>query len=140
MKSYFNLFLVCGILSFLNCSNDDNDSNANDIEGEWKLIKIETYFSEETTFDYTDRNIIYDFQSDGKLVVSGGENLGYSDGEYKYEFVEDYLSPEPLEGESKEKLVIIDENRWIYEKLNSTTISISQAYVDGPTIFLKRRN
>ena len=46
--------------------------------------------SSEDSIDYTNENICYNFRSDETLIISGGENAGYSNGEYEYFFEEDH--------------------------------------------------
>ncbi len=121
------------------CSNDDDSSN-NQIIGEWKLIEAKFYGleggnSSEGSIDYSDKNIIYNFQLNGTLTVSGEENAGYPDGTYEYFFGEDHLGgmndPEIL-------LVKINESKWTYDLTNGK-MTLGQSYVDGPDLILERK-
>ncbi len=132
------LILVMTIAMLTSCSNDDDISDQ--ITGNWKLIEAKFYgleggSSSEGSIDYSDGNIIYNFQSNGNLVVSGGENAGYTNGEYEYFFGEDHLGgsndPEIL-------LVKINESKWTYELTNGK-MTLGKSYVDGPDLVFERK-
>ena len=90
------------------------------------------------TTDYSSENIIYHFQANNTLKVSGGENIGFSNGEYAYEFKNDYLSGFPSSGEIKIDLVQIQVSKWIFDNSSSQMV-LDNSYVDGPQlIFVKR--
>lgn len=133
------LFLIMIIVAISSCSKGD-DSSSNQIIGEWKLIEAKFYGleggnSSESSIDYSNENIIYDFQSNGTLTVSGGENVGYSNGEYEYFFGEDHLGgmndPEIL-------LVKINESKWTYDLTNGK-MTLGQSYVDGSDLVFERK-
>ena|SRR5690606_2095272 len=132
------LILIMTIATILSCANDDDSSN-NQIIGEWKLIEAKFYgleggSSSEGSIDYSNENIIYKFQSNGVLTVYGGENAGYSNGEYEYFFGEDHLGgmndPEIL-------LVKINQSKWTYDLTNGK-MTLGQSYVDGPNLVFER--
>lgn len=130
---------IMTIATFISCSNDD-DSSSNQIVGVWKLIEAKFYGLEEGSsteglIDYSDKNIIYDFQTNGTLTVSGGENAGYTNGVYDYIFGKDHLGgsndPEIL-------LVTINESKWTYDLTNGK-MTLGQSYVDGPDLILESK-
>ena len=135
MKKNIALTLI-GLL-ILSCSKDDDRTNQ--ITGNWKLIEAKFYRldsgSSEGLIDYSNGNIIYNFQSDGTLIVSGGENAGYQNGEYEYFFGEDYLG-----GINDPKIVLvkIKNSKWTYDLTNGK-MTIGKSYVDGPDLIFERK-
>lgn len=117
---YEKIYLLLLIhLILLSCSK--NDLLENQILGEWKLIEeriISETNPDPNTIDYSNKNIIYNFKSNGKLVVTGGQNVEYPNGEYDYFFGEDYLSGFPSENERKTLLVKIDNSKWTFNLTN----------------------
>lgn len=106
----------------------DNNINANQIIGEWKLTKSSSYLF---VNDYSNENIIYNFLEDGELIVSGGGNIGgYPNGTYNYVFELDYLSNSESPNEPMIWLVKIDGLKWTYNSKNNLMV-IGQSYVDG---------
>ena len=131
-----NLILILVIIILSSCSKDDKSSSI-PIVGEWKLMETRILdFSGNPTIDYSSENIIYSFQSNGKLLVTGSQNIGYPNGEYEYLFGEDYLSGAPSSEESKIFLVKIDNLKWIYNLSNGKMI-LGQSYVDGPDLYFE---
>ena len=134
MKKILILIFAIGIL--LSCSNDDDSMN-NQIIGEWKLIEAQIFnFGGQNLIDYTNENIIYDFQSNGILQVTGGDNVGYTSGEYEYFFGEDYLGGGT--SDPKVLLVKINESKWTYNLTNGK-MTLGTSYVDGPDLILERK-
>ncbi len=110
MKFFLTLLLI-GFL-FSNCSNDDDVSNQ--IIGNCKLTEAKFYgFEGENSINYSAENIIYSFQTNGILIVSGGENAGYTNGEYDYFFGKDHLGGG--NNDPKVLLVKINESKWTYD-------------------------
>ncbi|MBN1651255.1 MAG: hypothetical protein JW857_08000 [Bacteroidales bacterium] len=66
----------------------DHISSADHILGQWKLIREKTAWLEASTYNYTNDTIIYNFQSDGNLIVTGNPytNRAYANGSYTYVF------------------------------------------------------
>jgi hypothetical protein len=133
-----NLILILAIITLSSCSKDDNPSTKQ-IVGEWKLMEARILnFSTNPTIDYSNENIIYNFQSNGKLLVTGSQNIGDPNGEYEYLFGNDYLSGAPSSGESKILLVKINNSKWTYNLTNGKMI-LGQSYVDGPDLYFERK-
>ncbi|MGS2761408.1 hypothetical protein [Sinomicrobium sp. M5D2P9] len=137
MKKILTLTLI--VLLIWSCSGNDEDSNS--IVGNWKLTEAEFYSPEgggssESSIDYSNENILYNFRFNGTLVVSGGENAGYANGEYEYTFEKDYLGGLP-EG-TKVWLVKINSTKWAYN-VSDGVMTISTSYVDGPTLKFERK-
>jgi len=134
------VILILTIATFSSCSNDD-DSLSNQITAEWKLIEAKFYVPEggnpsEGSIDYSNENIIYDFQSNGTLTVSGGDNAGYYNGNYEYFFGEDYLGGGT--NEPKILLVTIDQSKWTYDLTNGK-MTLGLSHVDGPDLVFERK-
>ncbi len=132
------LILIVTITILTSCSNDDHISNQ--ITGNWKLIEAKFYgleggSSSEGSIDYSEENIIYNFQSNGTLVVSGRENAGHTNGEYEYFFGEDHLGGN---NEPKILLVKIDESKWTYD-LTNDKMTLGKSYVDGINLVFERK-
>ena len=129
------VFLLVVVLS--SCTGDDNSRINNQIIGEWKLMKAEivSFSQNPSIIDYSDENIIYNFKSEGKLVITGEVNVGYLEGEYDYYFGDDYLGGT---SGSKSLLVKINTAKWTYNLTNGE-MKLGQSYVDGPDLFLKRK-
>ncbi|VTP91823.1 lipocalin-like domain-containing protein [Sphingobacterium daejeonense] len=113
------IFLISIIITLCSCERNEIEINNNSIIGEWKLVQIDQYVmnpsgAKLSTTDYSSKNVIYNFQKNNLLKVSGGENFGYSNGEYPYEFKKDYLSGFPSPEETKINLVIINDSKWVF--------------------------
>ncbi|MGS2764747.1 hypothetical protein [Sinomicrobium sp. M5D2P9] len=132
MKNFTLIFCISLLLS--SCNNDDDNSSPN-IIGDWKMIKIEVYSSELEETDYSDNNILYQFQSDGALIVEADvDNDGYNNGSYNYEMNLEHLSGNLSVEEPQEYIVKIENNKWVLD-MSTDTMTLSQAHVDGPTLF-----
>ena len=138
------IILLLSITTFLNCSNDDDNTSVTDnIVGEWKLIEARVNefgpIPTTTVTDYSNENIIYNFQANGVLSITGANNnnIGYSNGNHDYFFGEDYLSGDPTPEEEKILLVKIGNTKWIYSSTNGQ-IKINNSYVDGPDLIFER--
>ncbi len=137
------IFLISIIITLCSCERNEIEINNNSIIGEWKLVQIDQYVmnpsgAKLSTTDYSSKNVIYNFQKNNLLKVSGGENFGYSNGEYPYEFKKDYLSGFPSPEETKINLVIINDSKWVFN-YSGSQITLSKAYVDGPTLILEKK-
>jgi len=131
MKNFVLLTLI-GLLA-LGCSKDDDELS--EIVGNWKLIESKSHgFQGASSIDYSNESIIYNFQIDGILIVSGGENAGYPNGEYEYFFGEDHLGGT---NDPKVLLVKINDSKWSYDFTNGK-MTLGQAYVDGPNLIFER--
>ncbi|RUA12898.1 MAG: hypothetical protein DSY82_00055 [Flavobacteriia bacterium] len=130
------LIIILGIAFLSGCSNDDDALN-DQIIGKWKLIEVEFYgFGGQGSTDYSHENIIYDFQPNGILKVTGGQNEGYSSGEYNYFFGLDYLGGGMTD--PKVLLVRIEDSKWTYN-LNKGIMRLGQSYLDGPVLIFERK-
>jgi hypothetical protein len=133
-----NLILILAIINLSSCSKDDQPSTT-PIVGEWQLMEARILNSSgHPSIDYSNENIIYSFQSNGKLLVTGSQNIGYPNGEYQYLFGEDYLSGAPSPEESKMLLVKIDNLKWTYNLTNGKMI-LGRSYVDGSDLYFERK-
>lgn len=142
MKIKVSLFLLLIFTLFNSCRDDDNESNK--VLGEWKLMKVEQYVInasdeyESSTTDYSSQDNVYNFQSNNTLIVSGGENVGYTNGTYSYVFKKDYISYAASDEEPKVEIVEIDGSKWVYNYSNSQ-MSLSLDYVDGPKLIFEKK-
>ena len=135
MKKIILLIFTIGILS--SCLNDDKNSTNNEIIGKWKLIEVQIFgFGGQSSTDYSNENIVYEFQSNGILKVTGGQDVSHPDGEYNYFFGEDYLGGGTTD--PKILLVKINESKWTYNLTNGK-MTIGKSYVDGPDLIFERK-
>lgn len=104
---------------------------------EIKLIEIQIFnFGGQNSIEYSNENIIYDFQPNGVLRITGGQNIGYSSGEYDYFFGEDYLGGGTTD--PKILLVKINDSKWTYN-LTNRKMTLGQSYVDGNDLIFERK-
>ncbi len=84
MKSICKLFamilFLTGMLMFMSCSKENKDSNVLPKEnkdlilGKWKCTRVQAYWGESTTYGEEGVGDIYEFKSDGKLVITGARD------------------------------------------------------------------
>jgi hypothetical protein len=132
MKKIILLILTIGILS--SCSNNDDNFNNDANIGVWKLIEGRINFSPspEPPIDYSNENIVYNFQANGILLVSGGDNIGMPNGVYEYVLGEDYLG-----GQEKIPIVEIEGFKWVYTMENEQ-MTLTTNYMDGTTLLFEK--
>ena len=125
------------------CITGELDSiiSADQIIGQWKLIREKNPWGDANSYDYSNDNIVYNFQSNGNLVVTGNENNKgyYKNGEHNYVFEEDYLSNSYNPNKPKKWLVKIDSFEWTHKSQNNL-MEIGQSYVDGNDYCFERIN
>lgn len=101
-KNSKKLLLSLCVFTFLFASCEKNIQKTNELKcevkikegsntsvlGKWKLVRGTSVFYEPVTYDYSCENIIYEFTSDGTLIITGDaeQNLGYGKGIYDYKF------------------------------------------------------
>jgi hypothetical protein len=72
------------------------------IIGKWKLIEITTTYNYDyqnrEIINYSKENIIYDFQTDNKLIITGIIPNDLSEGEHAYEYKKPNVDPLALPG------------------------------------------
>lgn len=129
------LFLI--VIFLFGCSNSDDDFNQ--IVGNWKLTKAKFYRldganASDGIIDYTNDNIIYNFKANGTLIISGGKNVGYENGEYLYFFGDDFLGANT---DPKILLVKINDAKWTYNLTNGI-MTLGKSYVDGSDLIFER--
>lgn len=139
MKKIYMLILTT--LMVFNCSNED-DISSSDIVGEWKLMEANSYGPNPRTNYYTLQsksyylsNITYTFNLDGTLVVSGGDNVGMSNGVHEYVFEYDYLG---YNSGPYIKLVNINGLKWTHD-YNNGIMTLGRLYIDGDQLVFRRK-
>jgi hypothetical protein len=126
-----NLLKITAILLILagsfSCGKDDENSS---IIGKWKLMKAEIPYSErQPSYDYSQRNIIYEFKANGNLIVFGKTNninhyLGHEQGVFEFSYIND----------SDESRMKIDNTTWWYV-LSAKELILSLAPLDGQILY-----
>lgn len=136
--------LVIGVIMFflgggLGCDKNNLNLDREEVIGNWQLIKAVVAFSPNSPseYDYSQYNIIYQFTSDGKLIVSHNnepDNIfednfhGYDIGEYVYEFID---------SEKEERMLEIKKNKWWFKAIKDKLI-LDQSPLDGATLYFIR--
>lgn len=121
----------------LQCPVTAKEGADDDIIGKWKLVKAETIklaygISIE---DYSCNNIIYHFQEDDSLVISGiSEGMpGHENGEYSFEFNDAKL----YEGIEEEYTVKI-EDMSIACSIQDNHMVLNNSFLDGDILYFVR--
>ena len=102
------IFILAILLLFVcsSCKPEYENLHRDDIIGKWKLVEISIgkNYQNIGIFDYSNDTIIYDFQANNKLVVSGViiDTLSlfecFKEGEHFYEYIK---HPDPPSGRNK---------------------------------------
>lgn len=134
------MLLITLLLVTLGCTKQETETKEQQaLNGTWKLIEARIInFSTNPTIDYSNKNIVYNFQANGILLVTGGDNAGYPNGEYEYVFGKDYLGGAPSPGEEKILLVKINDSKWTYD-LTNRKMTLGKSYVDGADLIFERK-
>ncbi len=133
-----NLIYLLPLTLFLFSCNRNDESQVNKVEGEWKLVQSKSYVqknngqNELQTTDYSSQNIIYNFQINNKLKITGSQN----DGLFPYEFKNDYLGGDASGG--KIDLVQIQTTKYVFG-LSGNKLSLDNKYVDGPELIFQKK-
>jgi hypothetical protein len=128
------LFLLIAISLIVFGCSDDNKTNQ--IVGQWKLIFRHSNPRSSYVSDESAKNIVYDFKSNGVLIVTGNQSAPHTDGQHNYFFGEDILGGLP--SDPRILLVKIDGGKWTYN-LSGGQMVLSQGYLDGETITFVRK-
>ena len=111
LKLFFTLIIAIGLLN--SCSNDDEPSTQNELNGKWYLVNVWGGI-DGRSIDYNKGDIIWTFDTENKTITvmnNLGDNEFYrlNTGEYEYEFmngddnlilIDDYLYMEIVSAES----------------------------------------
>ena len=136
MKNLIYLLTIAFLL--FSCNRSDENQLLNKVVGEWKLIQSKSYIqntngqNELITTDYSSQNIIYNFQTNNQLKITGSQN----DGLFPYEFKNDYLGGNSDGG--KIDLVLIQSTKYVFT-LNGNQLSLDNKYVDGPELIFQKK-
>lgn len=132
------IYLLTIILLLFSCNRTDENQQVNKVVGEWKLIQSKSYVqntngqNELITTDYSTQNIIYNFQTNNQLKITGSQN----DGLFPYEFKHDYLGGS-ADG-VKIDLVLIQSTKYVFA-LSGNQLSLDNKYVDGPELIFQKK-
>jgi len=125
------------IVEFENMTCSDDPENS--IIGEWKLVKTQVNHSVIGSYiiDNSQDNIIYEFQKDGTLIISGNiDDAEFDKGEYAYKF------ETRTEGESGLNLMIyftgsVYGTRYPY-CISKNLMIFNFSTLDGDTMYFKK--
>lgn len=122
----------------LGCS-DNNESNnivVGEIVGQWKLIYVHERSWDSYISDTSAKNIVYNFKSNGTLVVISEQPAPHKEGQHNYSFAEETII---IGGESFESFVVkIGDEKWLYSS-SEEQMSISQLDNEGGTLTFVRK-
>jgi hypothetical protein len=138
MKTIKSIFLVSVCVAVLlagGCSNDNEPGNGGGgggkgepisseqtIVGRWKLIEVSTMlnsnYDDSEIIDYSGNNIVYDFQINNKLVITGFISGDLQEGEHLYEYIEPSICPTCLPAEYN--LKIDNDEKWFFSISSET--------------------
>jgi hypothetical protein len=110
MKKFFLLLAISSMI--FGCSKEDepNQIITGEIVGQWKLIKVHARAWDSHITDLSAKNIVYNFISNGILLVSGGQTGRHTNGQHKYSFGEETLT---IGGQNFESLIVrIGNQKW----------------------------
>ena len=144
-KSYFmkkKLFyviivnIIC-LVAGLSCNNSEMSAgNRDNIIGEWKLVKVIIPFTSTApiTYDYSQYNIVYKFNTNGIMTVFGEtENIdfysGHEIGEYSYSIIK-----------HEDGFSLKIDNLTYGCRISSKNLEISYAFLDGNIYYLDKIN
>ena len=129
------LSVVFLIVSGCGRQNEDNDSN---IHGKWKLIEIFVPFSIEWYYDYSQDDLVYDFNTNGILTISGETDpierfRGFESGEYSYSIVDEREAEEKggIDG-GRLKIVSKYGSHYFPYNVNFEEFIFGSSMLDGP--------
>lgn len=108
------IFLLIAIsLMILSCSDESasNQTITGEIVGKWKLVYRHPQAFASHIFDESAKNIVYDFTSNGILVVNGDKTGPHANGQYSYSFSEETITVGEQNYESF--AVRIGEQKWL---------------------------
>lgn len=128
---------LCTVLLGAGCQKKDEKCTINAINGpedniigKWKLVKGEEVFYNPRTVDYSCNNVIYQFKTDGVLIITSDivDIIGFGTGKYSYEFILTDKGSHTLK---------VDNSQGGCSILGSD-LTINYAYLDGPILYLIR--
>jgi hypothetical protein len=125
------MLLLAGVVS---CEKENGQENLyrENIIGKWKLMYFLSRNSDDflqfDTINYSHENIIYDFRSNNKLIITGYVEDDFAEGEHTYNYVQ-MMKPCPTCDPSP-NLVIDDVNHFYCESFkgsNKMNIGVANA-------------
>ncbi len=149
MKAKIILAIII-MLSTLSCKKDDSiiadlkctvtavHGEKDNIIGKWKLVKQNNAW-DLPIIDYSCQNIIYEFKSDGNLLVIGDneDQLSVPLGSHKFELTAIPLPNDPLKEVRSLSIIGDSLSSWPCE-ISTNEMTLSQAMLDGPTLTFYR--
>lgn len=123
------------IIGDLNCTVTAIHGKKDNIIGKWKLVTGRQFGYKITNEDYSCQNIIYEFKSNGNLIVTGDvENyFGISPGTYEFK-----LNSKPVHEWIEEKQTLrIGDRDWPCG-ISQYKMTLNDSPLDGPILTLYR--
>lgn len=117
------IIFVLIAVAFIACNNNPP---INDVQGKWKLIKVENAFAQQST-DYSSNNIVFDFGSSVVTISGNNSNAFYmSNGSYPYTLqMQNSISPT-----HQTMTLTLKGTQYIYAKTGNE-MTLNNGYVDG---------
>lgn len=118
----------------LKCQVDAKNGQDDDIIGEWKLVKGRVVFRDPKTIDFSCDDVVYTFQEDGTVEISGSAEtvIGLGAGRYSFQ-----LHREPLESSNEEFTLQIDGLN-MGSEISADAMVLNNSYLDGPILHFVR--
>ena len=112
----------------------NNNPPANDVQGKWKLIKVENAFAQQST-DFSTEDVVFYFGSSTVTVSGNNSGTFYIDnGDYPYTLQMDHsLSPT-----FQSMTLTLKDTQYLYKRTGNE-ITLDNGYVDGDKLtFVKQ--
>lgn len=126
-----NLIVAVLAITLIACNNNPP---VNDVQGKWKLVKVENAFAQHST-DFSLENIIFDF-GNSTVNISGNNsgNFYMDNGDYPYTLQMD----NSLSNTFQSMTLTLKGTQYLYKKTGNE-MTLDNGYVDGDKLsFIKQ--
>lgn len=126
-----NLILVLLAVVFIACNNN---SPTLEVQGKWKLIKVENEFSQQS-IDFSSQNIIFNFGSSVVTISGNNSNAFYMDnGSYPYSL----QMQNSLSTTFQSMTLTLNGTQYLYKKTDNE-MTLDNGYVDGDKLTFSKQ-
>jgi hypothetical protein len=133
------LFLLIAISSLILGCSDEDESNpiiTGEIVGQWKMIYTHARAWDSHISDVSAKNIVYNFKSNGILLVSGDQIGRHTNDQHKYSFGEETLT---IGGQNYERMIVRIGNQKWSSSFSDGQMSLMELDSDGGSLtFVKK--
>lgn len=118
----------------MKCPVVPKDGPNDDIVGKWKLVGAKQVFNNPQELDHSCDNIVYHFQKEGILTISGNtEGKGCDEGDYPFEF-----KALKLYDEIEESYTLTMGSTDIACDIKENKLILNNSFLDGDILYLIR--